>query len=335
MFKTFFGSRRYFFYAYISIIFSIILIRCSSIINIQIRQVNSTYLQLLSNCSTKKVECNTNKLIWFLFMSLLPRILVLSIISSISSYMLKRFIFVWRQAMTEDLLKSWDLIYYIEGTSQRIQEDTEKFARKVRALCTDIIISLNNASLIFPLLYDLRTLIPEITLFGYSNYAVFLPSIFCVFITTILIAMISYPIPSLDFERQKVEAAYRKELVLCEDNPERFNITKIEQLYDNIKKNRFKLFIWELPFKYITMCCRLITMNISKLFIWPSFYSNRLTIKTYLDVSNYMILSGRICQVISRRWRFSLLLISVYKRLNTLYVEIGKFKELYNESYLL
>jgi len=55
-------------------------------------------------------------------------------------------------------------------------------------------------------------------------------------------AAVGYKLPGLEFNNQKVEAAYRKELVFGEDSAERAQPMQITELYSSVRKNYFKLY---------------------------------------------------------------------------------------------
>ena len=59
---------------------------------------------------------------------------------------------------------------------------------------------------------------------------------------TVLLAVVGIKLPGLEFNNQKVEAAYRKELVYGEDHEERAEPETVAELFANVRKNYFRLY---------------------------------------------------------------------------------------------
>ena len=57
-----------------------------------------------------------------------------------------------------------------------------------------------------------------------------------------LLAIVGIKLPGLEFNNQKVEAAYRKELVYGEDHEERAEPETVTELFANVRKNYFRLY---------------------------------------------------------------------------------------------
>jgi len=58
-----------------------------------------------------------------------------------------------------------------------------------------------------------------------------------------LLAVAGIRLPGLEFRNQRVEAAYRKELVLGEDNPGRAQPPTLGDLYRDVRANYFRLYL--------------------------------------------------------------------------------------------
>ena len=59
---------------------------------------------------------------------------------------------------------------------------------------------------------------------------------------TVLLALAGIKLPGLEFNNQKVEAALRKELVYGEDHEDRAQPESVGQLFDNVRRNYFRLY---------------------------------------------------------------------------------------------
>ena len=61
-------------------------------------------------------------------------------------------------------------------------------------------------------------------------------------------ALVGIKLPGLEFQNQRVEAAYRKELVYGEDNPDRAEASHLQVLFHDVRRNYFRLFFHYLYF---------------------------------------------------------------------------------------
>jgi len=68
-------------------------------------------------------------------------------------FMVQHFIFRWRTAMNDYYVANWDKLRRIEGASQRIQEDTMRFARTMEDLGTSLIQSVMTLVAFLPILW--------------------------------------------------------------------------------------------------------------------------------------------------------------------------------------
>lgn len=59
---------------------------------------------------------------------------------------------------------------------------------------------------------------------------------------TILLATVGVKLPGLNFANQRVEAAYRKELVFGEDSADRADPPTVRELFTGVQKNYFRLY---------------------------------------------------------------------------------------------
>jgi len=70
-------------------------------------------------------------------------------------------------------------------------------------------------------------------------------------IGTALLAIAGIRLPGLEFRNQRVEAAYRKELVLGEDNADRAQAPTLQELFRAVRANYFRLYLNFLYFNIV------------------------------------------------------------------------------------
>ena len=136
-------------------------------------------------------------------------------------FFVSHYVFRWRNAMNDYYTSRWQELRRIEGASQRVQEDTKKFADISQDLGVNLLDSIMTLIAFLPLLWGLSSQVTALPIVGeVSQGLVFVAIIWSIF-GTALVAAVGIKLPGLEFNNQKVEAAYRKELVYGEDDKER------------------------------------------------------------------------------------------------------------------
>ena len=164
------------------------------------------------------------------------------------SFLTSHFLFRWRTAMVEWYHSVYDQARTIEGASQRVQEDTIKFSRIMEGLGTSLIESVMIIVQFLPILLGLSAGIP-IFFFGDWEYGLVVGAlIWSVGGTVFLILLgIILRLVGVEYDLQKQEAAYRKVLVIAEDD-ETIRPKTIEELFDDVRKIHFLSYIRYLYF---------------------------------------------------------------------------------------
>ena len=120
--------------------------------------------------------------------------------------------------MNEYYMTHWSKLRTIEGAAQRVQEDTMRFASIVESLGSAFVSSIMTLIAFLPLLWTLSKEVTELPLIGAVNGSLVFIALLSAAFGTVLLAAVGYKLPGLEFNNQKVEAAYRKELVYGEDD---------------------------------------------------------------------------------------------------------------------
>jgi peptide/bleomycin uptake transporter len=143
------------------------------------------------------------------------------VVGVLTRFFVSHYIFRWRTAMNDFYVANWSRLRTIEGASQRVQEDTMRFASTMEGLGVNLISAVLTLLAFLPVLVKLSSSVTELPVIGSIPYPlVFAAVIWSVFGTGVL-ALIGIRLPAIEFFNQRVEAAFRKELVLGEDDPAR------------------------------------------------------------------------------------------------------------------
>ncbi|MEL6336643.1 MAG: peptide antibiotic transporter SbmA [Pseudomonadota bacterium] len=164
-------------------------------------------------------------------------------VAVLAAFFTSHYVFRWRTAMNNHYTALWPKIRHIEGASQRIQEDTMKFANIMEGLGSRLIDALMTLVAFLPILWGLSSHITTLPFIGaVPQPLVFLAILWSVFGTTLL-ALAGYRLPGLEFRNQRVEAAYRKELVIGEDVADRAQPPTLAELFSHVRRNYFRLYL--------------------------------------------------------------------------------------------
>ncbi|MFT5894773.1 MAG: peptide/bleomycin uptake transporter [bacterium] len=250
------------------------------------------------------------KLLTLLYI-LVPNIIILVTFSFFTSH----YVFRWRTAMNEYYMEHWDKLRLVEGAAQRVQEDTKRFAGIMEGLGSAFVSSIMTLIAFLPLLWNLSKEVTELPLFGaVEGSLVFLALISAAF-GTVLLAAVGYRLPGLEFNNQKVEAAYRKELVYGEDNPERAAPPTVKRLYAGVRFNNFRLYFNYLYFNVFRFAYLQGATFIPLIALGPSMVAGMLTFGVYQQISNAFNRVENSFQFLVNSWPTIVELMSIHKRL--------------------
>ncbi len=249
--------------------------------------------------------------LWTVLYVLVPNITVLVL----NAFFIAHYLFRWRRAMNAFYMAHWPILREVEGASQRIQEDTQRFARIVEGLAVSFVASLMTLIVFLPLLFELSTNITELPVIGPVNGSLVWIALMSAIFGTVLLATVGIKLPGLEFENQKVEAAFRKELVYGEDATERAQPVSVQQLFGNVQKNYFRLYRHYLYFNIARYSYLQATNFIPLVAMAPSILTGALTLGLFQQISNAFNQVEESFKFLANSWTTIIDLISVYKRL--------------------
>lgn len=93
-----------------------------------------------------------------------------------------------------------------------------------------------------PILYELSQKINTLPWIGAVDGSLVWVALVFSIVGTVVLAVVGVKLPGLEFNNQKVEAAFRKELVLGEDDPSHAQLPTLRQLFDDVRKNNYRLY---------------------------------------------------------------------------------------------
>ena len=121
----------------------------------------------------------------------------------------------------------------------------------MEGLGTGLLDSLMTLAAFTPILWELSKQINVLPWIGEVNHALVWVAIISAIGGTILLAIVGIKLPGIEYDIQKEEAAYRKELVLGEEYPIRAAPATIGQLYSRVRKIHFRSYFHYLYFNAV------------------------------------------------------------------------------------
>jgi peptide/bleomycin uptake transporter len=251
----------------------------------------------------------------FVFMGIA---LVAVVVQTLNRFFVSHFNFRWRTAMNEYFASHWQTIRGVEGSSQRVQDDTMRFAMTMEGLGSNFLDAIMTLIAFLPVLHGLEHYITELPFIGVIPYPLVTASILWALFGTGFLAMIGIKLPGLEFKNQRVEASYRKELVYGEDDENRAQPQTLSDLFSGVRKNYFKLYFHYLYFN-LGRIVYLQTDNIFPIIVLiPTLVAQKITLGPMQQVQNSFDQVRSSFQFLINSWPTIISLISIFKRLRAL-----------------
>lgn len=166
-----------------------------------------------------------------------------------------------------------------------------------------------------PVLARLSLSITRLPLAGSVPYALLVLAILWAVFGTGFLAFVGMRLPGIEFNNQKVEAAYRKELVYGEDDPSRAAPATLRPLFGAIRRNYFSLY---LHFVYFNIA-RLLYLQASVIIVYvalgPAIIAGAITFGLLQRVADAFSQVLSSLQYLVSSWTTIVELQSIYKRL--------------------
>ena len=231
-------------------------------------------------------------------------------------FFVSHYIFRWRTAMNFYYTEYWTKLRHVEGAAQRVQEDTMRFAGIMEGLGVSIVDSIMTLIAFLPVLLALSEYVNTVPIFGQIPAPLVNAAIFWSLFGTVFLAIVGIKLPGLEFRNQKVEASLRKELVYGEDNEDRAKPATIYELFDNVRKNYFRLYFHYLYFN-IARSFYIQADNIfSYLILIPTIVAGKITFGILQQILTAFGQVSNSFQYIVNAWPTIIELISIFKRLH-------------------
>ncbi len=249
--------------------------------------------------------------------------LVWMVVYVATRFFTSHWVFRWRTAMNDYYMSRWPDVRRIEGASQRVQEDTMRFAQITEDLGISVVDSLMTLFAFLPVLAALSSYVTELPLVGKIPQPLLLAAIFWSIFGTVLLAVAGIKLPGLQFRNQRVEAAYRKELVYGEDNAERADPPTVAELFANVRRNYFRLYFHYAYFNVFRGLYIQADNIFAYLILIPTIVAGAITFGILQQILTAFGQVSNSFQYLVNSWYTIIELLSVHKRLRAFEAQIG------------
>ena len=246
------------------------------------------------------------------------------LIATATAYFTRIYAFRWREAMTFSYVERWQGVNEeVEGASQRIQEDIYRFARIFESLGLQVMRAILTLIAFLPILWELSSGVdlPQIRdIPGSLVWVALIVSLGGLFISW----FVGIKLPGLEYNNQKVEAAFRKELVYAEDDKINYGKTEsIVELFVGLKFNYHRLFMHYGYFDIWVNSFEQLMIIVPYLIMGPGLFTGLITLGVLVQVSNAFSKVRESFSIFISNWTTITELRSIHKRLKEFEVNIN------------
>ena len=236
-------------------------------------------------------------------------------IAVLVSYFTAHYLFRWRASMVEWYHAVDDQARTIEGAAQRVQEDTIKFSRIMEQLGTSLIEAVMVLIQFVPILFGLSVGIP-IFFFGDWQYGLLTGALIWSIGGTLFLIGLGWflRLVGIEYDLQKKEAAYRKILVIAEDD-QTIRPKTIGELFEDVRSIHYLSYLRYLYFNIGRIAYLQANVLSAYVLLAPAIVAGVVTLGVMQQIIRAF---GRVegsMQYLLKAWPTIIELLSVYKRL--------------------
>ena len=319
MFRSFYKSRRWLIWAYGGGLVLLLALFIQVELTVQLNEWYGGFYNILQKATEHKVEEFWVEMVKFTKIAF-PYVLI----ATLTAYFTRIYSFKWREAMTFSYVARWQLVdKEVEGSSQRIQEDIYRFARIVESLGLQVIRAVMTLIAFLPILWSLSKGVDLEFIRDVPGSLVWVALL--VSLGGLLISwFVGIKLPGLEYNNQKVEAAFRKELVYAEDDKVNYGRTEtITELFTGLKFNYNRLFLHYGYFDVWINFFEQLMVIVPYLIMGTGLFTGLITLGVLVQVSNAFSKVRESFSIFISNWTTITELRSIHKRLQEFQVNIN------------
>lgn len=230
--------------------------------------------------------------------------------NTVLKFVNQRYTLEWREALTYDILKKWRG-QYIEGYSQRIQEDCYKFSKLFETLFVGCFTAIVSLIVFIPVLLEMsRQIFPNFPL------TLILVCLGYTFAGLALSFFLGRKLPKLEYNNQKVEAKLRRAL--------EFKKGRYKKLFKKVKKNYLILFDRYKVFNFFSSSYFQLSVILPYIIVGKFYFQGIITLGAMVQLSKAFNKVNDSMTYLIDNWLQITELQSVILRLNEFYNKLNK-----------
>ncbi len=190
-----------------------------------------------------------------------------------------------------------------------------RFANILEGLGVTLINSVMTLVVFLPLLFRMSEYVSDLPVIGAIPHALFWLAIAWSLFGTALLAFAGIKLPGLQFRNQRVEAAYRKELVYGEDHADRADPVTVRELFANVRRNYFRMYWHYCYFNVARYTYGQLDAIFLNFILIPTIVAGRITMGTWQQIATAFGEVSNSFQYLVNYWSTIIELLSIHKRL--------------------
>ncbi len=311
MFSSFFHCAKWALWAYGGAALIVLSLIYQTHLNVQINDWYKNFYDIMQNVKDHDVSEFWAAIWKFLYIAM-PYVITYMFVSFFASH----WVFRWREAMTFDYLKFWQASARdIEGSSQRMQEDVYRFAKIMESLGVQVLRAMMTLVAFIPVLWGLSAKVDLPAIKDVPGSLVWIA--LGVSIGGLIISwFVGIKLPHLEYNNQRVEAAFRKELVYAENDKKNYAQTPaIVELFTGLKFNYYRLFLHYGYFNIWLTSFSQFLVIVPYMIMGGGLFTGAITLGILVQVSNAFSQVRESFSVFINNWTTITELRSIHKRL--------------------
>lgn len=312
MFSSYFKSEKWRIWAYGGLFLIIVSVAIQTYLTLLITYWYKEFYDLLQEATKHSLDEFWDGIRKFLYIAM-PYVIIVTL----TNFFAKHWIFRWREALTFSYLQHWRKSEKdIEGSSQRIQEDIYRLAQTYEYLGVQLLRAIMILIVFTVPLWKLSSAVQIPVLKSIPGSLVFVA-----FITSVGGMIISWfvgiKLPKLEYNIQKTEAAFRKELVFAEDDKKNYaQPEKISTLFETLRTSFYRIYlhygyfeVWSISFSQFLVIVPFMLMG-------TGIFTGAVTLGTLMQASSIFDKVRDAFSVFINNWTRITELRSIYIRLD-------------------
>ena len=314
MFRSFFFNKRWYVWSWLGSVIILFATWYKVQLDVQVNEWFGDFYNAIQQALTNPGTVQANDIYGHLWTFLRISAIFIAV-AILLEFFMRHYVFRWRTAMHGYYMEHWDKVRHIEGASQRVQEDTMRFANIVERLGVSFLRSLMTLLAFQPVLWELSKQVKSVPFFGAVEHVLIYVAILSALFGTVLLAVVGVKLPGLEFNNQKAEAALRKELVLGEDDHTRAQPQSMKELFQHVRTNYVTMYRHYLYFDLFKVSYLQLSSILPYIMLTPTIIAGLITFGTMQQIIRaFNKVEGSLHYLVFS-WSTIVELISVYKRL--------------------